>query len=524
MSDTCKRAGPANNMRDKNAKAKNAAGLFSYSCFSFASGKKNKIRKSLAAGIFAAGFLAALVWSMHNGWYVGLRAREEVKLKNLMFVGSSLVYGELNQVQTESVKNSPFDSFALVLTSWGSKAFAPDYNSFKSAIAVAKKSGKKFWPRIMLARIGGHLSKCNPPKGSAGWPLLDVWDQGGCYTDFKKMLTLSLKIAKETGTEGIVVDPEMYNNYNNMRVGYLAAKYGKSAEEIHQKLLGTGADLADTINASGYSDVVVWSLFSDFSQKFSNADYPYPDSYRVQTGVYILEGLLKRAKEKNYSLKLVEGGEGSLWYLHTDLNDLKKKTEDRERNLSSHFRDYPNFHPGGTIGLYLALGTPDNPGVNETWQKNFKKRFNCEIFSSCNKIRTLEDFKPLLGYLFEKNKYVWVWKGNGVPKYDDFMYPDSKETNGTEKYRSMLQSALRGNGACEKNRNETCQNSPEDCGLCPPAQLAGDLNGDGKVDQADFDILKNDFLKTAPTNPKSDIDKDGTVTIKDAGILMSGWK
>ncbi|HLM84448.1 MAG TPA: carbohydrate binding domain-containing protein [Candidatus Bathyarchaeia archaeon] len=59
-----------------------------------------------------------------------------------------------------------------------------------------------------------------------------------------------------------------------------------------------------------------------------------------------------------------------------------------------------------------------------------------------------------------------------------------------------------------------------------PVALQGDLNSDNAVNLSDFDILKADFLKMASEfiNPKSDIDGDGQATIKDVGILMSGWK
>lgn len=56
--------------------------------------------------------------------------------------------------------------------------------------------------------------------------------------------------------------------------------------------------------------------------------------------------------------------------------------------------------------------------------------------------------------------------------------------------------------------------------------LAADLNLDDTVNALDFDILKSDFLKLTANlaNPKSDIDGDGQATIKDVGIMMSGWK
>ncbi|HLM84181.1 MAG TPA: dockerin type I domain-containing protein [Candidatus Bathyarchaeia archaeon] len=59
-----------------------------------------------------------------------------------------------------------------------------------------------------------------------------------------------------------------------------------------------------------------------------------------------------------------------------------------------------------------------------------------------------------------------------------------------------------------------------------PAPVAGDLNSDSAVNLTDFNILKTDFLKITANliNPKTDIDGDGLVTVKDAGILMSSWK
>jgi hypothetical protein len=53
-----------------------------------------------------------------------------------------------------------------------------------------------------------------------------------------------------------------------------------------------------------------------------------------------------------------------------------------------------------------------------------------------------------------------------------------------------------------------------------------DINQDTKIDSLDFDILKSDFLKLTASlsNSRSDIDGDGQCTVRDTGILMSGWK
>ena len=59
-----------------------------------------------------------------------------------------------------------------------------------------------------------------------------------------------------------------------------------------------------------------------------------------------------------------------------------------------------------------------------------------------------------------------------------------------------------------------------------PIYSKSDLNQDSMIDANDFNILKSDFSKTTAqlANPRSDIDGDGTVTIKDVGIMMSEWK
>lgn len=59
-----------------------------------------------------------------------------------------------------------------------------------------------------------------------------------------------------------------------------------------------------------------------------------------------------------------------------------------------------------------------------------------------------------------------------------------------------------------------------------PTYSKEDLNQDTKVDLSDFNILKSDFLKLTASlsNSRSDINTDGQCTVKDAGIMMSGWR
>jgi parallel beta-helix repeat protein len=97
-----------------------------------------------------------------------------------------------------------------------------------------------------------------------------------------------------------------------------------------------------------------------------------------------------------------------------------------------------------------------------------------------------------------------------------------------------IDTALRGFGGVDKKFNEgdqiRCLKGPDTYWYCDQttgeAILEGDLNSDSHVNKLDLDILKVDFLKITAslTNPISDIDGDGQATIKDVGILMSGWK
>jgi len=59
----------------------------------------------------------------------------------------------------------------------------------------------------------------------------------------------------------------------------------------------------------------------------------------------------------------------------------------------------------------------------------------------------------------------------------------------------------------------------------PPIYSKADLNQDNLVNLTDFNLLKLDFLKltAALSNPRSDINGDGQATIRDVGIMMSGW-
>ena len=55
----------------------------------------------------------------------------------------------------------------------------------------------------------------------------------------------------------------------------------------------------------------------------------------------------------------------------------------------------------------------------------------------------------------------------------------------------------------------------------PPTGLQGDVNGSGKVDIDDLNLLINIILELAPTNAHADVDGSGSVDIDDLNTLIN---
>jgi hypothetical protein len=453
-------------------------------------------------------------------------APEKQKIKNLIFYPAGAKadqkkYKDLTDSLFKEVEGSPYDSFAIGLVDKSDDS-VPSFAELSGNLAAVKRSGKFVWPGIYFNRIVGCCEApaclatvdcknrealkacykeksldtgynctdsgfycknvCESEKSLSGYysrvkekgKYMDLWDRAGALSDFYKLLETSLKLARESGAPGIFIDHELYYNYRMNGINQIVKVNGGSVSDTIARLEEIGRKIADIVN-DVYPDAVLLSASADFSLK--TGDYGRSTNY-------ILEGILKQAKDKNYKLKLVEGGEKSIWYLHSALDapgvqgtmgagGLKQRLDEQEKNMKSYLEKYPkNFVLGGTHGLYLDW--KDTRGNWNDWATDMNGKGKLEV-------KKAADFGPLLEYLFKKREYVWFFSGAPSAKgYNEFGY--SKDPNYISQFRDIVRPLFCGNGNCEKNRGESENNCPADCSskpkdTTPPERFNGLPNG-----------------------------------------------
>jgi hypothetical protein len=188
----------------------------------------------------------------------------------------------------------------------------------------------------------------------------------------------------------VVFDLEAYNFYKAYHTGWLAQTQGKPVEAIIKKLISIGADLVD-IAGEEFPEVPIWLLFSFLSgPRFNEEKY-------FNSVAYVVMGMLKRAKEKNIPLKIIEGGETELNYVNRDIETLKDKILCREGWHFPWREAFPDhFIAASTITVW------DDVSKVSGWTQ--------EDAGTPNPFQTLDDFKPFIKELLEKHKYHWFYQ------------------------------------------------------------------------------------------------------------------
>lgn len=321
--------------------------------------------------------------------------------------------GEFNKFpinKIDIINKSPYQGVALPLAdAYETKRydlgdFSPQIESFK------KKFKKHIWPWVFFNRFVGfeegklsHSTLANKEefRKIAG---MDLFNESGALAEFFHVWKMALKIAKELGAPGIVVDYEPYNNYEVPNLDYLSQKLRRPREEVKDRLKAIGAELLDIADSEN-PQAVIWFLATDLGKTRPNI---WGEREYRCTETYLVHGMLVRAKEKHSHIKIVSGGQSSLGYCFLSLEDLEQKMAKREKDFAPIIKEYPNLFLGGTLA----------PWPSSDLKKGWMLRDNCGKSNLTN----ITDFQPLVAKLLENYRYVWIYAA-GAAGYDPYSEP-----------------------------------------------------------------------------------------------------
>ena len=312
--------------------------------------------------------------------------------------------GDFGTDKLNAIVSSPYNGVAVPLISaydtgkHTAEDFAPSVKRLKEG------ARKDVWPWVFFNRFIGSKEgarSLSPDSGNAYFRAIkgmDIYNKAGALGDFYGIWKTALEIAKETGSPGIVVDPEAYNNYETYKVSYISEETGIPENEVKKRLAEIGRELARIADET-YPDATLWFLFTGLGTPLRTLNPLADKEYRSVT--YIVEGMLEYAKEKGSEFKLISGGMLSLGYCSESLGDLKVKILSRRERFEKHLSSFPNLRLGGTIA---------------PWNDVRLKKGDYFTIGECrkSKLKDLEDFDPLVKYLLESYEYVWIYAASGA--------------------------------------------------------------------------------------------------------------
>jgi hypothetical protein len=315
----------------------------------------------------------------------------------------SFASGSLNNfdlAKINMVNRCPYYGVAVPLIN----AYDIGKYTYKDFLPIVKRiksnSQKDIWPWVFLNRIVGTeekgiirspLSKVKYFQNIKG---MDLYNKSGALGDFYNIWRIALRAAKETGAPGIFIDLEPYNNYALYIFSNLVNDVGKTAKEVKDGLEKVGVNLVNIANEE-YPDATLWFTFTGLSSLVRIRRYDY------NIARYLLLGMLARAKETTSNLKIVAGGEVSLEYCPDSLDDLKFKSNRRDKAYAPIMAAYPNLVLGGCIAPW----------------NDYHQKTGWMTGGPCGRsnIENIQGFVPLVVNLLQTYNYVWVYAAAVAP-------------------------------------------------------------------------------------------------------------
>jgi len=320
----------------------------------------------------------------------------------------------------DAIIGSPYNGVAVALIGAydTGKYTAGDFASSVKRMKEGKH--KDVWPWVFFNRFIGSEEGSRSLSPKSGNPYfraikgMDIYNDAGALGDFYGIWKIALETARELGSPGILVDPEAYNNYETYKVSFISYKTGKPEEAVKERLVEIGKELARIADET-YPGATLWFTFTGLGTPRRSLN-PFADKEYMSV-TYIVQGMLEYAREKGSDIKLVSGGMLSLGYCYKSLDDLKDKVGSRNTDFEKSSTTYPNLALGGTIAPWMD-------------SKLRKKGYFTKGVCGRSGLKVIGDFRPLIKYLLESYKYVWLYT-DGTLGYNPYDRASASEFNKT---------------------------------------------------------------------------------------------
>jgi len=292
---------------------------------------------------------------------------------------------------------SPYDGLAVAFLHAYDTSAPPSAITIHEQIANWKKfTSKDIWPWVYINRIiAMSAAEQNPHSNTPYFRRIvgaDLDDKYGALSDFLLIWKNSLGAARDSNIPGIVCDLEFYNYYKQYDVGELAQQTGKKPSEVAESLEKIGARMADAA-AETYPHATIWLLFTGLThagyKKLDGIPY-YPSP------AYVSIGLLDEIAKKQLPLKVLAGGEGSIGYCHTSLEEFQQSIQKRQADLTADLHKYKGvLELAGTLALWS----------DRSAKKDWLNQGTCQA----SEANTIEDLEPYIELLLRTYKYNWLY-------------------------------------------------------------------------------------------------------------------
>lgn len=321
---------------------------------------------------------------------------------------------EFDAAKVRAVNDSPYHGVAVSMVDAYETGPLP-LRPLEAVLGTLKNAcAKHIWPWLYFNRFVGYDEKKPSHSVQSQAPYfqrirgMDLNNETGALGDFYDLWRAGLRAARHLGSPGIVVDPELYNNYAAYEIGYLANEMKISPLEVQEALRRVGSELAE-IAAVEFPEATLWFLFTGLSSPIRGF-LPFQEE-RYRSVTYIVEGLLERVKAEGLPLKVVSGGEMSLGYCSKSLADLKSKVVRRQEAFSKRHATLGELHLGGTIAPWNRLDA----------KRGWLRQGVC----GASDLGGAGDFTPLFKELLRAYGYVWIYAAMaaGYDPYDSSISP-----------------------------------------------------------------------------------------------------